>query len=394
MWSEYLKNVDGYDKRVTEGWKDDANGVLVFVSLYLRVPVSIAMTIWKTGLFSAVVASFIIESYKLLSPDPGDQTVFHLRQLSQQFAGFANGTNVQPESYPSSPPTTSIITVNALWLLSLLLSTTCALFATLMQQWARIYIELSQSPSVARDRARVCSFLFLGTQKYLMRVAVETTPTLLHLSVFLFYIGLVIFFFTIFKTVAAVILIAVGLFGLAYFVLTVLPCIDHSSPYRTAISSPCWYLWHASISYVARFIRFLSGLLHGCFVPPNLGDVTSRTQDILTQWLKSIDSSAEKHRKRLKSGFRGTVVNYALEASKKTDVKALTWLFQLPALAEKSKIQKFVASMPGEVIIQLLDNSVDQGETFRHPSPPSFVAAHQARLESARICAGAASWYA
>ena len=38
MWSEYLKNVDDYDKRLTEGWKDDANGVLVFVSLHLLVP--------------------------------------------------------------------------------------------------------------------------------------------------------------------------------------------------------------------------------------------------------------------------------------------------------------------------------------------------------------------
>jgi hypothetical protein len=32
MWAEYLKNVDDYDRRLTNGWKDDANGVLVFVS--------------------------------------------------------------------------------------------------------------------------------------------------------------------------------------------------------------------------------------------------------------------------------------------------------------------------------------------------------------------------
>jgi len=28
MWSEYLKNVDDNDKRLTDGWKDGANGVL------------------------------------------------------------------------------------------------------------------------------------------------------------------------------------------------------------------------------------------------------------------------------------------------------------------------------------------------------------------------------
>jgi hypothetical protein len=252
-----------------------------------------------------------------------------------------------------------------LWLLSLLLSTTCALFATLMQQWARIYIELPQSPSVASERARVRSFLFLGTQKYLMHVAVETTPTLLHLSVFLFYIGLVIFFFTIFNAVAIVILIAVGLFGLAYFALTILPCLDHSSPYRTPMSSPWWYLWHASLSCVAHCLRFISRQLHDCFVPYNLGDVTSLRQRVLTHWLRIIDDFAEKHGKRLKNGFRGTVVKYALEASKRTDVKALTWLFQLPALTEKSKIQKFVASIPGETVTELL-SSDNRRISFRH----------------------------
>jgi hypothetical protein len=39
MWAEYLKNVDDYDSRLTEGWKGDANGVLVFVSRHLLVPV-------------------------------------------------------------------------------------------------------------------------------------------------------------------------------------------------------------------------------------------------------------------------------------------------------------------------------------------------------------------
>jgi hypothetical protein len=35
VWSEYLRSVDDYDKRLTDGWKDDANGVLVFVSLHI-----------------------------------------------------------------------------------------------------------------------------------------------------------------------------------------------------------------------------------------------------------------------------------------------------------------------------------------------------------------------
>jgi len=32
MWSEYLKDVKDYDERTTDEWKEDAEGVLVFVS--------------------------------------------------------------------------------------------------------------------------------------------------------------------------------------------------------------------------------------------------------------------------------------------------------------------------------------------------------------------------
>ncbi|KAI0287499.1 hypothetical protein BC826DRAFT_917088, partial [Russula brevipes] len=219
MWSEYLEDAKDYDTEVADAWKENAEGVLVF-----------------TGLFSATVASFILDSYKKLSPDPGDQTTFLLGQLSNQLAGFANGTYPPAQPYSSPPPSASIIWVNVLWLLSFILSTTCALFATMMQQWARRYVQVPQIPSVPRERARVRSYLFFGTEKYLMRHAVETAPALLHLSVFLFFVGLVISFFTIFKKVAIIVLVFVGLFGLAYFTLTILPCLDHSCPYRTPMS--------------------------------------------------------------------------------------------------------------------------------------------------------------
>ena len=368
MWTEYLKIVDDYDKRLTDGWKDDANAILVFVSPRLLIPVAITMTIWETGLFSATVAAFIISSYPQLSPDTGSQTVLLLRQLSQQFAGFANGTHVQPESYPSSPPSSSIICANVLWLLSLLLSITSALFATLMQQWARVYIERLQDLSVPSERARVRSGLFFGTKRYSMhmRVAVEMIPTLLHLSVFLFYVGLVIFFFTIFKIVAIAILIFVGLFGLVYFTLTILPCLDPSCPYPTPLSSLSWYLWHTSFSLVAGCLRMLLICLYKCFVPYYVGDDISYRQRLLTKGLETIDDIAIKYGRRLKDGFRWTAVKYASShASQDTDIMAIRWLFQLPALNEKDKIQKFVAGIPGETIVRLLKPTLSgHGHTF------------------------------
>jgi len=322
----------------------------------------VAMTNSKTAIFSATVSAFIIESYKKLSPDSGDQTVFLLGQISQQLSGLANGTTVQPQLYPSSSPSTSIICVNGLWLLSLVLSTTSALFATMTQQWARRYLQLPQIAGVPSKRARVRSYLFLGTLQYAMYRAVETAPTLLHLSVFLFNIGLVIFFSTIYRTMAIILFVSVALFGVAYFTVTILPCLDRICPYCTPMSNISWYLWHFFASLVTLVLQGVVKILHYLLVPYNLGDVKSRRQATLTGWLDGIEKTLGNQSKRLRDGYQGSIVEDALMAPQNIDVKALTWLFQLPALTEESKFEKYVAVIPGEIIVQLFINPVRSGE--------------------------------
>ncbi|KAF8269478.1 hypothetical protein EI94DRAFT_1725110 [Lactarius quietus] len=348
MWSGYMNEAKNHDERVSDAWRDDANGVLVF-----------------TGLFSATVATFIVASYPMLSSDSGDQTTYVLGQISQQLAALSpNGTYISPTPYPQYSPSLSIILVNCLWLLSLLLSLASALAATLMQQWARRYIQLPQIPSVPRDRARVRSYLFLGIKIYQMSRAVEAAPALLHLSVFLFFAGLVIFFFTIFKAVAIVVSICVGFIGFVYIILTILPCLDHRCPYRTPMSSVWWYCWHTSLGFFALSARWLLKQLHGILVPSNPGDVGSSVQRILSGWWQLLDDSVKKHGNRLKAGFRGTIVQRAVEASKDVDSKALTWLLNEPALADKSKIQEFVDSIPGDTIVQLISAPIHSGKIF------------------------------
>ena len=181
----------------------------------------------KVGIFSAIDASFIIESYKMLQ-DVRDQVSLEL-----------------------SRPPVSVIAVNIMWLISLVLNIVSALFATLTLQWSR---RLAQVPSVPRvptrrDRLPSRPFLFAGTLTYSLDRAVATTVILLHLSVFLFLAGLVIFFFTIHKIVAMVVSVAVGLFVVVYLTLTVLSCIDRSYPYRTPLSD-VWSLYPTSSTVI------------------------------------------------------------------------------------------------------------------------------------------------
>ena len=76
----------------------------------------------QTGVFSATVAAFLIESYKTLKPDPGEVTVRLLQQVTQQLAAISNGTQLAlPTSDPFIPKPYAIH-VNIMWFLSLCIS--------------------------------------------------------------------------------------------------------------------------------------------------------------------------------------------------------------------------------------------------------------------------------
>ncbi|KAF8149248.1 hypothetical protein K438DRAFT_1625161, partial [Mycena galopus ATCC 62051] len=107
------------------------------------------------GLFSAILTAFLVESYTTLSPDSGGTTVFVLTQISLQLSGIVNGTSfVIPAPPPFVPPVTSLV-CNALWFVSLGFSLSCALIATLVQQWAREFLHKSEMRSAGAS-SRIC----------------------------------------------------------------------------------------------------------------------------------------------------------------------------------------------------------------------------------------------
>ncbi|KAI0277158.1 hypothetical protein BGY98DRAFT_934564 [Russula aff. rugulosa BPL654] len=329
MWNLYLDEVKEEDTRITDAWKEDANSILVF-----------------TGLLSAIIGAFIIEFYKKLSTDSGNQTVALLQQISQQLPNSPNTTDSNLTNQLSPPASgAAIVWVNILWLISLVLSLTCALIATLLQQWARRYVETPKSSGVVRYRARVRTLLLAGVKLYKIPLIAEMLPTLLHLSVFLFFGGLMIAFHTIHKKVAIAVDVAVGLLGLAYIVMSILPCLDVSCPYRTPISQMLWYPCHAFLSFATLClhicVRGLQGLLttrsRFCHVdnfgwrhvdPPLIGGIHI--------WLR------EEHRPR------------AIEVLKDGDSRRVTSLFTQLALGDRSRFLNFAASIPRQRIPDLI----------------------------------------
>ncbi|KAK7019624.1 hypothetical protein R3P38DRAFT_3554160 [Favolaschia claudopus] len=240
IWSVYVSEAEKYDRALVDSWKSDMEGLLIFVSLSLISGRRVGPNGPQAGLFSAILTAFLIESYKTLTPDSGDDMKTLLIQISTQLSGIANGTSVDlpaPESFV--PPTSSLV-CNLLWFISLGLSLSCALVATLVEQWARDFKYKTERHSAPVRRARIFSYLYYGLKRFNVHVVVEIIPLLLHSSLILFFAGLVAFLVPVNKAVMIIVIIMLGIVVIAYTMLTVFPLFSRQSPYQTPLSAGVW----------------------------------------------------------------------------------------------------------------------------------------------------------
>ena len=267
------------------------------------------------------MASFIVVSYPLLQPSPTDLTNRLLAQISQQLSVLPNG------SFPSVPltvpnnssfqPPAYAVRVNILWFTSLATSTACALWATLMQQWTRRYVQVAGRPYNPPKRARIRAFFHDGVEKFGLPAAVEVLPALLHASVLLFYAGLVEFLFTINLTVAYMLLTLVSLGVLIYFLLTIMPLFFHNSPYQTPLSALVWFVMEAA--------------------------------PLLKLWLRrrtdTVQNAIRERRDKISKGMRLALEKTANSLTSQVDAHALQWT--LMSLDEDHELEEFLDGLPG-----------------------------------------------
>ncbi|KAI0298293.1 hypothetical protein BC826DRAFT_999063 [Russula brevipes] len=204
MWPLYISQAEKHDPELVGRWKRQTDTTLNFA-----------------GLFSIVVSIFLVKAVGGLRPN---QTELLLAQISLQLA--------QPGS-PTFTPLPSDIAVNVLWTLSLALSITCALGATLIQEWIQEYLHYSQSHHIPSTRARIRAYLFDG-------LMIRALPLLLHVAVLLFGAGLITYLFPLNDLVAYTALVVYSTVGALYLLLTISPLISLSSPFKTPISNFLW----------------------------------------------------------------------------------------------------------------------------------------------------------
>ncbi|KAF7302997.1 hypothetical protein MKEN_01262600 [Mycena kentingensis (nom. inval.)] len=222
VWGLYVKLQTDHSKNLASQWKGDMSAILIFA-----------------GLFSSSLTTFLIESYRTLTPDPNEALML---QLTQLVLAQTNATlppiTVSASSNFRTP--TSALICNTLWFSSLAFSLICALSATMVDNWARNYILAIENSAAVHKRARMAAYLNRGVRIFAMNGLVELIPTLLHISLLLFFAGLVEFLRPVNTTLSNLVLGMLILCSLLYFVATLLPILYSHCPYYTPLSGLWW----------------------------------------------------------------------------------------------------------------------------------------------------------
>jgi hypothetical protein len=97
---------------------------------------------------------------------------------------LARSTNQTDPVLPPMPTPNSqtvYLTINVLWFLSLACSLSCALAATLVQQWSRTYSQGTEERFNPHQRTRMRTYLQQGVQKFHFSELVDAIPMWVNL---------------------------------------------------------------------------------------------------------------------------------------------------------------------------------------------------------------------
>ena len=272
-----------------------------------------------------------------LRPNSQDTSAFYLGNIYGVLAD-PNATRASPIAKP--PPFSRpryAVWVNSLWFLSLVMSVSCALWATLLHQWARRYIRLTQPARCSPEkRARMRAFFANGVDEMHTPLAVEGLPALLHFSLFLFFGGLAIFLFNVDYEVFICVVLWIGLFSVVYVLITVLPLIRLDSPYHTPLSMVAWFPY-TSIRYAT--FKVLASITFMC----GNYDARERYCELRDRYRGWISRSMEK-----------IAEEEASERSSDVDIGILDWT--ISALGDDDSLEKFFEAIPGFFNSRLVDD--------------------------------------
>ncbi|KAF9021185.1 hypothetical protein BDZ89DRAFT_1200590 [Hymenopellis radicata] len=174
LWKAFLEESAKVDADKVADWTDALDILLVFA-----------------GLFSAVVSTFLTQTFQKLEVDPNDIAVSLLYELCDLVRALNNNqsTDIIPR-FKGSPasifrPTRTATWVNGLWFVSLAISLTTALVAVVTKQWIHQYVA-SVNLGTPRERCRIRQFRYMNLQTWQVPLIIGLLPVLMHAALGLF----------------------------------------------------------------------------------------------------------------------------------------------------------------------------------------------------------------
>lgn len=168
-----------------------------------------------------------------LSPGPSDETNDLLRLI---VILLSNNTLMSGQVNPPFAPGPGVVRQNCFFCASLFSSLIAAAGAVLAKQWLAYYERTGQTGPLDEQGLRR-SKKFLGAERWRLRYVVETLPTLILLSLGLFFAAMADYVWTINREVAIVITALSGLSTLLYTFMLIAAAIFPDCPFQTAPSS-------------------------------------------------------------------------------------------------------------------------------------------------------------
>ncbi|KAJ3559349.1 hypothetical protein NM688_g402 [Phlebia brevispora] len=224
-WAAMAKTIRDVDQDKVMDCKEDIDTLLVF-----------------TGLFSAVLTAFVVESYTALSPDKMDTVILLLGQITNQTSSYTVTSNVinstapplTPDQLqaPFEPPLAQL-RVNQLWFASLVLTLITASFAMLVKQWLREYLAFDYTSPHERLRAR--QFRHPGLIEWKVFEIAGFLPILLQISLGLFFLGLCYFTWAANSGVGTTSTVLISAWAFLFVSATIAPLSSPRCPYKTAL---------------------------------------------------------------------------------------------------------------------------------------------------------------
>jgi hypothetical protein len=199
--------------------------------------------------------------------------------------------------------------------------------ATLLQQWARRYLRVAYPRCSSHKQARIRAFYKHGVDKLHIPWTIEVLPALLHISLFLFFGGLSVFLFGIHPTIFKVVTAWIGVCGVLYAILTIMPIIHKDSPYSAPLST--------SLSFCLTGIRYTFFRVLQRF---------PRIDPAILMPLRSRDPRAVHLDDFFSHSMSKTAEQYALKLNPFIDYRSLLWTFE--SLDEDTDLEKFFEALP------------------------------------------------